>query len=173
MSRELLILRHGKSDWSTDAPSDFERPLAARGRKAVKRMGRWLREQRLLPDHIVSSPARRAKQTTLRACKFAGIAKPPVSWDQSIYEAGVPDLLRVLAQCPQDSQRVMIVGHNPGFEDLVAYLGGEGTEIPPNGKLMPTAAVAHLHLPDQWDSLERGCAIDLSITRPRALEAHA
>lgn len=173
MSRELLILRHGKSDWSTDALSDFERPLAARGRKAVKRMGRWLREHRLLPDHIVSSPAERARQTTLRACKFAGIPKPPVLWEQNIYEAGVPDLLRVLAQCPQDKQRVMIVGHNPGFEDLVAYLGGEGTEIPPNGKLMPTAALAHVHLPDQWESLQPGCALRLRITRPRALGAQS
>ena len=171
MSRELLVLRHGKSDWSADTPGDFERPLATRGRKAVKRMGRWLREQRLLPDHIVSSPAERARQTTLRICKFARISKTLVLWDQQIYEAGVPGLLQVLAQCPQDKKRVMIVGHNPGFEDLVDYLGGDRVELPPGGKLMPTAALARLEMPDQWINLERGCARVMSITRSRDLEA--
>lgn len=173
MSRELLILRHAKSDWSTAASSDFERPLATRGRKAVKRMGRWLREQQLLPDHVVSSPAKRAEQTTLRACKFAEIPETLVTWNPQIYEADVPDLLQVLAQCPPDSQRVMIVGHNPGFEDLVDYLAGGRVEVPPNGKLMPTAALARLEMPDQWDNLERGCARSVSITRVRDLDAQA
>lgn len=171
MSRELLVFRHGKSDWSTDAASDFERPLAERGRKAAKRMGRWLREQQLLPDHIVSSPAKRAKQTIVRACKFAGIPKDLVIWDQDIYEADIPDLLRVLAQCPQDKKRVMIVGHNPGFADLVSYLAGNHVDIPPDGKLMPTAALARLELPDLWNALEQDCALALSITRARDLEA--
>jgi len=171
MSRELLVFRHGKSDWSTDAASDFERPLAGRGQKAAKRMGRWLRDQQQLPDYIVSSPAKRAKQTILRACKAAGIPDTLVVWDQHIYEADVPDLLHVLAQCPQDKKRVMIVGHNPGFADLVAYLAGDRVEIPPNGKLMPTAAVARLELPDLWNALEQDCALALSITRVRDVEA--
>lgn len=173
MSRELLVLRHGKSDWTTDAPTDFERPLARRGRKAVKRMGRWLREQGLVPDHIVSSPAKRAEQTTLRACKFAQIAAPQVTWERRIYEADVPELLEVLAGCPQDKKRVMIVGHNPGFEDLVDYLGGEQVALPPDGKLMPTAALARLEMPDQWNALSAGCASSVSITRVRDLEASA
>lgn len=172
MSRELLVLRHGKSDWTTDAPTDFERPLARRGRKAVKRMGRWLRAQGLVPDHIISSPAKRAEQTTLRTCKFAQIAAPPVTWERRIYEADVPDLLEVLARCPQDKKRVMIVGHNPGFEDLVDYLGGDHVTPPPDGKLMPTAALARLEMPDQWNSLDAGCAKSVSITRVRDLESH-
>ena len=86
MTRELLVLRHGKSDWTTDAPTDFERPLAPRGRKAAKRMGQWLRQNKLLPDHIVSSTAKRAKQTTLRACKFADIPESLIVWDPEIYE---------------------------------------------------------------------------------------
>ena len=170
MSRELLVLRHGKSDWSSDAASDFERPLAARGRKAVKRMGRWLREEQLAPDYIVSSPAKRAEQTALRACEYAGIPSKLIVWNERIYEADVPDLLRVLAQCPRDNRRVMIVGHNPGLADLVAYLGGDLIEIPPDGKLMPTAALAQLELPDKWKGLEQGCARALCITRARDLE---
>ena len=171
MSRELLVLRHAKSDWTTDALSDFERPLAKRGRKAAKRMGRWLREQQLMPEHIVSSPAKRAKQTILRTCKFAEIPKTLVAWDRQIYDGGVSDLLHVLAKCPQDKKRVMIVGHNPGFEDLVDYLGGDAVELPPDGKLMPTAALARLDMPEQWSNLEPGCARSVSITRVRDLEA--
>lgn len=173
MTRELLVLRHGKSDWTTDAPTDFDRPLAPRGRKATKRMGRWLRKQQLVPDHIVSSPAKRAKQTALRACKFAELPDSLVVWDQRIYEAAVPELLQVLADCPQDKKRIMIVGHNPGFEELVDYLGGDRVAIPVHGKLMPTAAVARLQMPDQWLRLEPGCALGVSITRVRDLEAKA
>ena len=133
-------------------------------------MGRWMRKQQLMPDQIVSSPAKRAEQTTLRACKFAGIPEALVVWEQAIYEADVPALLRILAQCPPEKKRVMIVGHNPGFEDLVDYLGG-GVELPPDGKLMPTAALARLEMPEQWNNLERGCARSVSITRVRDLQA--
>ena len=73
MSRELLVLRHAKSAWDTNAPSDFERPLAKRGRRAAPRVGRWLEEQGLIPDHVVSSPAERAKQTVIAVCQALGI----------------------------------------------------------------------------------------------------
>ena len=171
MSPELLVLRHGKSDWTTNAASDFERPLAPRGRKAVKRMGCWLQEQRLLPELVVSSPAKRARQTALRACKFAEVPKTQVVWDKRIYEAGVRELLQVLAQCPRDKKRVMIVGHNPGFEDLVEYLGGDDVECPSDGKLMPTAALAVFEMPDDWTTLEPGCAPSMSVTRVKDLMA--
>jgi len=132
-------------------------------------MGRWLREQNLLPDYIVSSPAKRAEQTTLRTCKFAEIPKTSIVWERRVYEADVPTLLEVLGQCPSDKQRVMIVGHNPGFEDLVDYLGGDAVELPPDGKLMPTAALARIEMPENWQRLERGCAPALSITRAREI----
>lgn len=132
-------------------------------------MGRWLRDQKLLPDHIVSSPAKRAEQTVLRACKFAECPKTLIAWDDRIYEADVPTLLEVLGQCPPDKRRVMIVGHNPGFEELVDYLGGDAVELPADGKLMPTAALARIEMPDSWTNLERGCATAVSITRVREL----
>lgn len=171
MTRELLIFRHGKSDWTTDAPTDFDRPLAKRGRKAVKRMGRWLKDQGLLPDHIVSSPAKRAQQTAKRVCRFAELPSHLIHWEERIYEADVQTLLSVLVDCPKDAQRIMIIGHNPGLEELVYCLtGGTVDEPPPDGVLMPTAALAQLRTRNLWKNLKGGCAKLVSITRPRELE---
>ena len=97
MSRALLILRHGKSDWDSGAADDFHRPLAKRGRKAVKRMAQWLRAHGELPARIVSSPATRARETTLRFCRHAGLADSIVVWDEAIYGADVPALPRAPA----------------------------------------------------------------------------
>ena len=87
MARELLVFRHGKSDWYSDAVNDFDRPLARRGRKAVKRMAFWLSDQNLLPQRILCSPAERARQTALRLCRFAEIPESRIVWKKTIYAA--------------------------------------------------------------------------------------
>jgi phosphohistidine phosphatase len=170
MTRELLIFRHGKSDWRADASGDFHRPLAKRGRKAVKRMALWLRSQGLEPDCIVSSTAERARQTTLRLCRHGQIPESVILWQEEIYGADVQTLLSVLAHCPA-SERAMIVGHNPGFEELVEYLSGGPISVSGASPPMPTAAVAHLSMPEEWEHLELGCGQLISITRPRELNA--
>ncbi len=171
MSLELLLLRHGKSDWDRGTTDDFDRPLANRGRKAVKRMGRWLQERGLLPDRIISSPAARAKQTALRLCRHAGVSEDIVSWEEAIYGADVDTLLEVLAACQPEAGRLMIVGHNPGFEDLVEYLSGQPITVSSRGPAFPTAALAHLAMPDDWRRLERGCARLTALIRPRELQS--
>lgn len=170
MSRQLLVLRHAKSAWDTDAPTDFERPLAKRGRKDAPRVGAWLRSEGLVPDHVVSSPAERARQTILRVCEELGVDSDRIAWDPRVYGAGVDGLLSVLADCPQQAKTILLVGHNPGLETLVEYLGGEDVEIPEDGKLLPTAAVASLKMPESWADLEEGSARLVSLTRPRYLE---
>ncbi len=169
MSRELLIFRHGKSDWSSDAPDDFCRPLAKRGRKAVKRMARWMRKEGIAPERIVSSTAERARQTTLRLCRYGQIDESAVRWDPRIYEAPVQTLLEVLSSC-DGNKRTMIVGHNPGLEDLVEYLCGSPLSAPEGSPPLPTAALAHLTMPDEWSRLKRGCAKLVTLTRPRELQ---
>lgn len=69
MPRELLLLRHAKSDWDSDVASDFERPLAKRGKNDAPKVGSWLYREGLVPDHVVSSPATRARQTAIKVCK--------------------------------------------------------------------------------------------------------
>ena len=169
MSRQLLILRHAKSSWDSRAQTDFQRPLAKRGKRDAPRIGEWMQEQGLVPDFVVSSPAKRAKQTAVRACKRLGIGIDQITWDHRIYEAGLQDLLQILGDCPATAATVLLVGHNPGLEMLVAYLGGSDIAFPEDGKLMPTAALAQLEMPEDWTALGAGAAHLLAITRTRSL----
>jgi phosphohistidine phosphatase len=169
MRRELLVLRHAKSDWSSDATSDFARPLAKRGRKDAPRVGEWLYREGLVPDLVISSPAERAKQTAEKVCKSLDIRKKKIKWEGAVYGAGVTDLLNVLAACPAEASTVLLIGHNPGLEDLVVFLAGDEIDEPKDGKLLPTAAVARLEMPEDWSALSPGCAQLVTITRPRML----
>ena len=166
--RELYLMRHAKSDWDSTAKSDFERPLADRGKNDAPSMGKWMRQQKLVPDYIVSSPAKRAKQTVRAVASELGVAKDDIHFDESIYMASVKTLLQVLAKQPKKAKRVMMVGHNPGFDDLLEYL----VEKPPltdSGKLMTTACLARITLPNDWSQLTRHCGTLIDITRPKDL----
>ena len=168
MSRQLLILRHAKSAWATEAPTDFERPLAKRGLRDAPRIGVWLREQQLAPDHIISSPAVRAQQTALGVLEGLAMASDAVHWEPRIYEASLGILLTILEACPATAAKTLIIGHNPGLEYLLQYLA-DAIPQPDDGKLLPTATVAHLAMPDQWENLQAGCARLIAITRPRSV----
>ena len=168
MSRSLYILRHGKSSWDSGAASDFERPLSKRGKHDAPRMGAWMAARGHVPDHVVTSPARRARKTAEKVGKAMGLLIPP-ALDPRIYAAQREDLLRVLAECPPAADRVLLVGHNPGLEDLLAYLWGDATVVPADGKLLPTATVAGLDLPADWSRLEHGCGAIRFLVRPKEL----
>jgi phosphohistidine phosphatase len=167
--RELLVLRHGKSAWDTDAPTDLERPLAKRGRKDAPRMGAWLAAHDLEPDLVVTSPARRAEETAEAVLEGTGGEGTEVRRDERIYGGELGDLLAVLGDCPARGRRVLLVGHNPGLETLVTYLASDRPRPAPNGKLMPTCAVAHFRLPDDWQGLGRSAGVLVAIARPREL----
>ena len=170
MSRCLLILRHAKSSWDSGADTDFERPLAERGERDAPRMGQWLNRKHLKPDYVVSSPAERARKTTLRICKELGVKKKKITWDDRIYGSSTPQLLEVLSDIPARAYRVMLVGHNPGLEDLLTTLSDTRIDWPNDGKVLPTAAVAHLEIRVPWSELSRSDGRLLSITRARWLK---
>jgi len=164
---ELLILRHAKSDWST-GEADFERPLNDRGKRDATRMGKWLGDEGLLPDFLVSSPAKRARKTALKVARAMDFAEANIHWDASIYEATVAQLLGVLRRCPSSARRVLLIGHNPGLEQLLASLCPE-VSTPPDGKLLPTATLAQLRFSDDWTTLRASVGIVQRIVRPRDL----
>ena len=168
MRRELLILRHGKSDWGGDT-DDFHRPLKGRGKRGAELIAGWLLHQGLVPDHVVSSPAVRAIETARRACEAMGVAAGAIHTDHEIYLASREELLAVLATVPDSAKRVLLVGHNPGLEDLLLHLGGHAVALPEDGKLLPTATLAHLSMPEAWDELTEGCAELRTLIRPAAL----
>jgi len=168
MTRELLLLRHGKSDWSIGA-DDLHRPLNQRGERAAQRIGVWLAQQEMMPDYILTSPAERALVTAQRVCKSMGIRAESVRPDERIYEARVEDLLEALGDCPDAATRIMVVGHNPGLEALLVWLASDHVPVPGDGKLLATATLARLAMPADWRSLPQGCARLESITSPGML----
>lgn len=169
MNRLLMLMRHGKSDWNVEA-DDYDRPLKKRGKRAAERMGVWLVQQDLIPDHIISSPAERAADTATRVAKALGLKRHSIYFDARIYEAGTEELLATLADSPAQSQRALLIGHNPGLELLLQYLHGGRIDYPEDGKLMPTAALAVLAMPEDWSRLEAGAARLQSIIRASSLE---
>jgi phosphohistidine phosphatase len=172
MPRELLILRHAKSDWDGDAGSDFARPLAKRGKKDAPRMGAWMYREGLVPDLVVSSPAERARQTTHAVCKGLDYKRKAVVWDEAIYEATAADLLGVLARLPASAKTVLLVGHNPGLEELLVHLVGDDVDELDEGRLLPTAALARVEMPDDWSNLGPGCAQLVNVTLPKSLRGN-
>lgn len=168
MPRELLLLRHAKSDWNQDA-GDFDRPLNARGQRDATRIGRWVHEQGLQPDVVLSSPARRAAQTAEAVCAHMDFAPADITWDARIYLASVSTLLNVLAELPAQARRVILIGHNPGLEDLLLYLAPVAEQRRHADKLLTTATLAQLHLPkDSW-TLQQHTATLRQFIRPRDL----
>ena len=169
MMRELLLLRHGKSDWSNDG-SDFDRPLNSRGQRDAARIGRWLADQRLLPDSVFSSPASRAAQTAKLVCANAGIEAADIVWVEGLYLASVGTLLELVRAIPAERRRILLIGHNPGLEDLVEHLSGTAEQLRRQGKLLTTAALALLALKNDWSQLGRNSAELRQIVRARALD---
>ncbi len=169
MTRELLLLRHGKSDWSVDV-DDFQRPLKKRGKRGAQVIGEWLLKHQYIPDLIISSPAVRAKATAQICSQILSIPDSEIQYDKRIYEARVDTLLELIAYLPNHIQRIMLIGHNPGFESLLLHLLNHEIDIPANGKLLPTAALAILEIPDQWQSLESGNVKLKHILYPKQLE---
>ncbi len=166
--RELLLMRHAKSSWDSPTARDFDRELAPRGLRDAPRMGRWLRAEGLVPDHVVCSPARRARATTDAVVEALGLDPSVVREAPRIYEASTADLLAVLGGCPADARRVLLVGHNPGLEMLVARLGG-GPGAGGSGKRFPTAAVAHLAFTGTWSGVfPDACRLE-RLVRPKEL----
>jgi len=134
--RTLYLLRHAKSSWKDVTAPDFERPLKDRGRRAAKATGKHLRREKLSDPYVLCSPAVRTRETAEIVLKHANV-RVEVSFEQRIYEASLRDLLQVVSEIPDEKQVAIMIGHNPGFEELLAYLTGEG-------RRMPTCALAKI-----------------------------
>ncbi len=165
MSRELWLLRHSKAEINGNI-DDFDRALKKRCKKAAQRMGLWMKQQQLQPDWVISSPAIRALSTARLVCPIIGIAEQDIHPDKRLYMANLEVLHSVLASCSQQSKRVLLIGHNPGLEELLHYLA---ESLPELEKLMPTTAFVRLSMPDAWHDLSPGCAELREITHVKSL----
>jgi phosphohistidine phosphatase len=147
--KTLYLLRHAKSSWGDPGLKDFDRPLNKRGLKASPRVGAQMLKEKIRPDLVLSSPALRAKQTTTMVCEAAGFSSL-INFDERIYEAGVQRLFEIVTGFEDSINTAMMVGHNPGFEELLSALTGESQR-------MQTAALACIELKiKKWSDLTGG-----------------
>jgi phosphohistidine phosphatase len=137
--KELLILRHAKSSWSNPSLADIDRPLNKRGKRDAPRIGALLRDQDLVPDLILCSPAVRAKKTAQAVSNESGY-EGEIEFHDDLYPGDTSTYLEILASSPDEIDRAMIVGHNPGLEEFLDALTGESARL-------PTSALAQIRLP--------------------------
>ena len=167
--KTLIIMRHGKSDWSSQADRDFDRPLNPRGRKDAPAMAEWLRKQSLVPDVFLSSPARRALETATLVCDTLQCDSAGIITAADIYEANRSQLLDVIARHAGEHNSLMLFGHNPGLDSLVSYLASTAPSLSAGGKLMTTAAIAILKRSDgDWQLDQAGWDL-AELKRPKEL----
>ncbi|MHA6793034.1 SixA phosphatase family protein [Pseudonocardia bannensis] len=154
--RRLVIVRHAKSAWP-EGVADIDRPLGPRGRRDAPAIGRWLHDHVSYIDTVVSSPAVRADQTWELAAAALG-TEPQRRFDERVYAASATELLAVVRELPAGAATTVLVGHNPGLEDLVALLTGEE-------RVMKTSSVAVVSWPGSWaDAPSRRAHLEKHVT---------
>ncbi|MFI6856449.1 SixA phosphatase family protein [Streptomyces sp. NPDC050416] len=166
--RRLVVLRHAKSAWPLDV-ADHERPLAPRGRRDAPAAGRALAEADCLPDLALCSTAVRARRTWELAAAEWG-TPPPVRFDRRLYAASPAGLLAVVHEVSAEVETLLLIGHNPGLEELVLALAGDGLDdtLERVRTKFPTSAVAVLSWYGTcWRTLTPGTALLTSMTVPR------
>ena len=150
--RRLMLLRHAKSAWPDVA--DHDRPLAGRGRRAAPAAGRWLRESGQVPDLVLCSTARRARETWQLAEEEL-CARPRTTFEPRVYGASAAELLELARQTPSGVRSLMIVGHEPTMSELTLALAGDdrGSTLDRVRAKFPTAAIAILAFTGSWPEL--------------------
>jgi phosphohistidine phosphatase len=167
--KRLLLLRHAKSSWEDRELADHDRPLAPRGRRAAKRMARHLRDQDERPELVLCSSATRTRETLERIEPALGDGAE-VRIEPRVYEASADELLDLVRELPAEVDAALLIGHNPGIEDLTASLARPGQALDRARDKFPTAALATLEFDAAWDRLAPGAAQLVAFVRPRELE---
>ena len=158
--KTLLILRHAKSSWDNPDLGDFDRPLNSRGLKAAPVMGGVLQKNNLQPQKILSSPAKRAKQTAILVKETAPL-EANIVYVEGIYEASPRSLLNIVSEIGDEIDSILLIGHNPGLESFVKMLTGEFYEI-------PTATLVKIDLNiESWQAVNVNCGKVSLYVRPK------
>ncbi|HEY3344865.1 MAG TPA: histidine phosphatase family protein [Anaerolineaceae bacterium] len=162
--KTLLIMRHAKSSWKDKNLKDRKRPLSKRGKRNAPQMGELIKEKELIPQLILASEAVRSHQTAELLTQASGY-QGEVRYFDNLYMAEADEYLSALRKLPDDLERVLVIGHNPGLESLLPLLTGRVESL-------PTAAIAHLVLPiEKWKDLNKHTKAELvGLWKPKELE---
>lgn len=169
--KTLTLLRHAKSGWDDPVARDFDRPLNAKGKRAAAMVGRHMRSLGLAFDHAIASPAVRVSETLEQIESGYGRTIAP-DLDRRVYLASAATLLDVVHGFPADAESALLVGHNPGLEDLVLLLVADGADPLRDAveDKYPTASVAELQFEGDWADFAAGTARLTRFIRPRDLD---
>jgi phosphohistidine phosphatase len=165
VTRTLYLLRHAKSSWKESGLADHDRPLAGRGKRAAEAMGAYLRAHDIAPDLVLCSSSVRTRHTLKRL----DLTARAVHIERELYAADAPTLLARLRDVPKPVGSVMLIGHNPGLEDLASVLATPSPQLEELAAKFPTAALATLTFDRDWGSLEKGTAELVGFVKPREL----
>jgi phosphohistidine phosphatase len=170
--KQLFLLRHAKSSWDDPTLADHNRPLARRGRRAAKVMAKHLGRKGIAPELVLCSPSRRTRETLARIEPGLG-ESADVRIDSELYAASAAALLEVLHEVPDEVESVMLIGHNPGIQDLALSLARSGSESARVRTKFPTAALVTLEFNGGWRELAPGSAELVSFVKPKELAGGA
>lgn len=174
LPRRLVLLRHAKSSWESDAARDVDRPLAARGEAAAPEIGRFLAERDLWPEWVLCSPAKRTRQTWKRVRPAVELA-PVLVYDPALYLASARTILARIKETPARITTTMVIGHNPGLQELAAELAqpADAAVAAAVAAKFPTAAVLALAFDTAgWSDLDTEPGRVLAWRTPKGGEPH-
>jgi phosphohistidine phosphatase len=174
LTKTLYLLRHAKSGWDDPVARDFDRPLNKRGEKAARVIGQWMASNGVTFEHVIASPAVRVIDTLDGLWAGYGRKVEP-TWERRIYLASSATLLDVIRETDDAYGSILMVGHNPGMEDVVFDLVADDGQSPLRKEVeikYPTAALAQLELDiDHWSEIDKPVARLTRFVRPRDLDA--
>ena len=170
MPKQLFVLRHAKSSWEDPALDDHDRPLAPRGRRAVKLLGQHIHDSGITPDLVLCSSSRRTLETLESVAPGGEVLIEP-----ELYAASASEIIERLRQVPDEVGSVMVIGHNPASQTLVLRLvgddpaGSDGSYLSDVQRKFPTGAFATLSFNCAWSELAPGRAHLAAYVRPKSL----
>ena len=165
MIHQLVLVRHAKSDYPIGV-LDLDRPLSPRGRREAPLVGRWLADHGVAADLVLVSSATRTQETwSLVNAHWTSVTE--VRQEPRIYEATEHELTELIAETDETVETVVIVGHNPGLQDLVLTLADADSDVSPVRTKFPTSAIAMLRIPGEWAHLRSGSATLSAFSVPR------
>jgi phosphohistidine phosphatase len=171
--KRLTLFRHAKSGWDDPVERDFDRPLNSKGKRAARVMGQYLRDHGLRYDRIAGSPALRVVETLEEMATTFGETIAP-AWDKRVYLASAVTLLDVVHDTPDEVETLLLVGHNPGLEDLILMMVPDRADDEARDRVeqkYPTAAIAEIEFSaDHWRDLKPGTGRLIRFVRPRDID---
>ena len=146
--KTIHFLRHAKSSWDDFELRDYDRPLSTRGIQDADLMGNYFRSKKIKLDLEISSPSKRTTETLEHFFQFE---RPKVQFEESIYHATLDEILDVIFSVPEDTESIMLVGHNPSMHEITEFLGNKFINK------YPTCCLAAFKTDISWDKLSNGC----------------